>query len=90
MIKKVEDGYQVLAEKGKNLGGPYQTLEEAKNACARSDSSSTISPQNEAMLGRGVKLSEKEILCNLAMSSTGDVPSGTMRIGLSSGQPSKS
>jgi hypothetical protein len=30
MIKKVEDGYQVLSEKGKNLGGPYKTLEEAK------------------------------------------------------------
>ena len=30
MIKKVEDGYQVLSEKGKNLGGPYKTLEEAE------------------------------------------------------------
>jgi len=30
MIKKVEEGYQVLSEKGKNLGGPYTTLEEAK------------------------------------------------------------
>jgi len=31
MIKKVKDGYQVLSEKtGKNLGGPYKTLEEAK------------------------------------------------------------
>jgi len=30
MIKKVEEGYQVLSEKGKNLGGPYKTLEEAK------------------------------------------------------------
>jgi hypothetical protein len=30
MIKKVEAGYQVLSEKGKNLGGPYKTLEEAR------------------------------------------------------------
>jgi len=31
MIKKVKGGYQVLSEKtGKNLGGPYKTLEEAK------------------------------------------------------------
>jgi hypothetical protein len=30
MIKKVEQGYQVLSEKGKNLGGPYKTLEEAE------------------------------------------------------------
>jgi hypothetical protein len=30
MIKKIEEGYQVLSEKGKNLGGPYKTLEEAK------------------------------------------------------------
>lgn len=30
MIKRVEEGYQVLSEKGKNLGGPYKTLEEAK------------------------------------------------------------
>ena len=29
MIKKVPDGYQVLSSKGKNLGGPYDTLEEA-------------------------------------------------------------
>jgi hypothetical protein len=25
MIKKVKDGYKVLSEKGKNLGGPYKT-----------------------------------------------------------------
>jgi len=25
MIKKVLGGYQVLSEKGKNLGGPYKT-----------------------------------------------------------------
>ena len=25
MIKKVEGGYQVFSEKGKNLGGPYKT-----------------------------------------------------------------
>lgn len=31
MIKKMRGGYQVLSEKtGKNLGGPYKTLEEAK------------------------------------------------------------
>jgi hypothetical protein len=29
MIVKVKEGYQVLSEKGKNLGGPYKTLEEA-------------------------------------------------------------
>ena len=30
MIKKVKSGYQVLSSKGRNLGGPYKTLEEAK------------------------------------------------------------
>jgi len=31
MIKKVRGGYQVLSETtGRNLGGPYKTLEEAK------------------------------------------------------------
>ena len=25
MIRKVKDGYKVLSEKGKNLGGPYKT-----------------------------------------------------------------
>jgi hypothetical protein len=30
MIKKVKDGYKVLSEKGKNLGGPYKTEAEAK------------------------------------------------------------
>ncbi|MGA7560921.1 MAG: hypothetical protein WBW01_08305 [Terriglobales bacterium] len=30
MIKKVEGGYQVVSEKGKNLGGPYKTIEEAQ------------------------------------------------------------
>ncbi|MGB6429364.1 MAG: hypothetical protein WBF06_02175 [Candidatus Acidiferrales bacterium] len=30
MIKKVKKGYQVLSSKGKNLGGPYKTREEAK------------------------------------------------------------
>jgi hypothetical protein len=29
MIRKVKDGYKVLSEKGKNLGGPYKTREEA-------------------------------------------------------------
>ena len=30
MIVKVKEGYQVLSSKGKNLGGPYKTLEEDK------------------------------------------------------------
>ncbi len=30
MIKKVRDGYQVVSSKGRNLGGPYKTLELAK------------------------------------------------------------
>jgi hypothetical protein len=30
MIVKVKEGYQVLSSKGKNLGGPYKTMEEAK------------------------------------------------------------
>jgi hypothetical protein len=30
MIKKQSDGYHVLSSKGRNLGGPYATLEEAK------------------------------------------------------------
>jgi len=30
MIVKVQGGYQVVSTKGKNLGGPYQTLKEAK------------------------------------------------------------
>ncbi len=30
MIVEVDGGYQVLSESGKNLGGPYKTLEEAK------------------------------------------------------------
>ena len=30
MIKKVKGGYQVLSSKGKNLGGPYKTLAQAK------------------------------------------------------------
>jgi hypothetical protein len=30
MIRKTTDGYQVVSSKGKNLGGPYKTLEEAK------------------------------------------------------------
>jgi hypothetical protein len=30
MIKKVKNGYKVLSEKGKNLGGPYKTKEEAE------------------------------------------------------------
>jgi hypothetical protein len=30
MIKKVPGGYKVLSSKGKNLGGPYKTKEEAE------------------------------------------------------------
>jgi hypothetical protein len=30
MIKKVKQGYQLLSEKGKNLGGPYKTKAEAE------------------------------------------------------------
>jgi hypothetical protein len=30
MIKKVKGGYQVVSSKGRNLGGPYKKLEEAK------------------------------------------------------------
>lgn len=29
MIKKVNGGYKVVSEKGKNLGGPYKTRAEA-------------------------------------------------------------
>ena len=30
MIKKVKGGYKVLSSKGRNLGGPYKTKEEAQ------------------------------------------------------------
>ena len=30
VIKKVQGGYKVLSEKGKNLGGPYKTRKEAE------------------------------------------------------------
>jgi hypothetical protein len=30
MIRKVKSGYKVVSTKGKNLGGPYKTMEEAK------------------------------------------------------------
>ena len=30
MIKKVIDGYKVVSEKGKNLGGPYKSKAEAE------------------------------------------------------------
>lgn len=30
MIKRLKNGYRVVSSKGKNLGGPYKTLEEAK------------------------------------------------------------
>jgi hypothetical protein len=30
VIKKVKAGYKVVSSKGKNLGGPYKTLEAAK------------------------------------------------------------
>jgi hypothetical protein len=30
MIKKIKAGYKVVSEKGKNLGGPYKSKEEAE------------------------------------------------------------
>jgi hypothetical protein len=30
MIRKVKGGYKVVSHKGRNLGGPYRTLAEAK------------------------------------------------------------
>jgi hypothetical protein len=30
MIKKVADGYKVMSQKAKNLGGPYKTKKEAE------------------------------------------------------------
>lgn len=30
MIKKVKEGYKVVSEKGKNLGGPYKSKQDAK------------------------------------------------------------
>jgi hypothetical protein len=30
MIKKIDGGYQVVSSKGRNLGGPYKTIKEAK------------------------------------------------------------
>jgi hypothetical protein len=30
MIRKVKEGYKVLSEKGKNLGGPYKSKSEAE------------------------------------------------------------
>jgi len=30
MIKKASGGYKVVSEKGKNLGGPYKTREQAE------------------------------------------------------------
>lgn len=30
MIKKIAGGYQVLSSKGRNMGGPYKTRDEAK------------------------------------------------------------
>jgi len=30
MIKKQRSGYRVVSSKGRNLGGPYRTFEEAK------------------------------------------------------------
>jgi hypothetical protein len=30
MIKHVQGGYKVVSSKGRNLGGPYKTLEQAK------------------------------------------------------------
>jgi hypothetical protein len=30
MIRKTKEGYRVASSKGRNLGGPYKTLREAK------------------------------------------------------------
>jgi len=30
MIRKKKGGFQVLSHRGRNIGGPYKTLEEAK------------------------------------------------------------
>jgi len=30
MIRKMKGGFQVLSHRGRNMGGPYKTLEEAK------------------------------------------------------------
>jgi hypothetical protein len=30
MIKEVKGGYQVVSSKGRNLGGPYKSLDSAK------------------------------------------------------------
>jgi len=35
MIRKVTGGFQVLSEKGKNLGGPYATRAEAEKRLAQ-------------------------------------------------------
>jgi hypothetical protein len=35
MIRKVKGGYQVVSEKGKNLGGPYKTEAAAKKRLAQ-------------------------------------------------------
>lgn len=35
MIRKVKGGFQVLSEKGKNLGGPYKSEEAAKKRLAQ-------------------------------------------------------
>lgn len=38
LIKRGKGGYRVLSSKGKNLGGPYKTLEEAKIRLRRVES----------------------------------------------------
>jgi hypothetical protein len=40
MIRKVKSGYTVVSTKGKNLGGPYKIIEEAKKRLARLNFSS--------------------------------------------------
>jgi hypothetical protein len=39
MIKKIKSGYQVVSGKGRNLGGPYKTIGDAKNASGKLSSS---------------------------------------------------
>lgn len=35
MIVKIKGGYKVVSEKGKNLGGPYKSKQEARHRLAQ-------------------------------------------------------
>ena len=54
MIKKVKGGYQVLSSKGRNLGGPYKTLAEAKKRVRK-----VVEPLGESK-------PDWQIICSLA------------------------